>query len=187
MERAAMSRFLWRTRNWLEEIGWPGITGLALCVFSAVLAATAIPARVAELDTLQAEVDELQARYLMTGSARGGTVSTREDQLQDFYGFFPPLATLPDWMERIYAAAEKNGVALETGEYRLVQERGWRLARYQLTLPVKGSYRQVRGFVAQVLTEVPASALDEIGFRRDAAASDRIDVRLRLTLYLGRT
>jgi hypothetical protein len=181
-----MREFLWRARNWVEGLGWPGIAGLALCVFSGVLAATAISARVGELDALQAEVEELQARYLMTGSARPGGASTREEQLQSFYGFFPPLATLPDWLERIYAAAEKNGVALEIGEYRLVQERGWRLARYQLTLPVKGSYRQVRGFVAQVLTEVPAAALDEIGFRRDAAASDRIDVRLRLTLYMGR-
>lgn len=182
-----MSEFLWRARNALERLGWPGIAGLALCAFSAALAATAIPARVAQLDALQAEVEALQARYLMTGTVpTGGVGSTREEQLQGFYGFFPPLSTLPDWLERIYAAAERNGVALETGEYRLVQERGWRLARYQLVLPVKGSYRQIRGFVAEVLTEVPAAALDEIGFRRDAAASDRIDVRLRLTLYMGR-
>jgi hypothetical protein len=93
---------------------------------------------------------------------------------------------LPDWLERIYGAAEKNGVALEVGEYRLVQEKGWKLARYQLTLPVKGSYGQVRGFIAQVLTDVPAAALEEIGFRRDTVGTDRIDVRVRLTLYLGR-
>lgn len=181
-----MSEFLWRARDWLEEIGWPGIAGLALCAFSAVLAATAISTKVAELDELQAEVQGLQTRYLMTGSVGTGARSSREEQLQHFYGFFPPLSTLPDWLERIYAAAEKNGVALEVGEYRLVQERGWRLARYQLTLPVKGSYRQIRSFVAQVLTDVPAAALDEIGFRRDAVGTDRIDVRLRLTLYLGR-
>jgi len=181
-----MNEYLWRARNWLEGIGWPGVVGLALLAFSAGLAATAISSRAAELDALQAEVHALQERYLMTGSTAPGGRVTREEQLEAFYGFFPPLATLPDWLERIYAAAEKNGVALEIGEYRLVQERGWRLARYQLTLPVKGSYRQIRAFVAQVLTEVPAAALDEIGFRRDAAASDRIDVRLRLTLYMGR-
>jgi hypothetical protein len=186
MERSAMNEFLWRARNWLEEIGWPGVAGLALCAFSALLGATVISARVAELDALQAEILGLQARYLMTGSAAAGGRSSGEEQLQNFYGFFPPLSTLPDWLERIYAAAEKNGVALDVGEYRLVQERGWRLARYQLTLPVKGSYGQIRGFVAQVLTEVPASALDEIGFRRDAVATDRVDVRLRLTLYLAR-
>ena len=67
-----------------------------------------------------------------------------------------------------------------------MQDRNWKLTRYQLTLPVKGSYRQIRGFIAQVLTDVPASALEEIGFRRDTVGTDRIDARLRLTLYLGR-
>ena len=182
-----MNEHLWRARDWLERVGWHGAAGLGMLAFSAVLAMTAISSRVSELDALHAEVEELQTRYLMTGTTAPGGRSSREEQLRTFYGFFPPLSTLPDWLERIYAAAEKNGVALEVGEYRLVQERGWRLARYQLTLPVKGSYRQVRGFVAQVLTDVPAAALDEIGFRRDGAGTDRIDVRLRLTLYLGRT
>jgi Tfp pilus assembly protein PilO len=185
MERAAMTEYVLRTRYWLEGIGWPGITGLALCVLSVVIAATAITARLAELDALRAENRGLHER-LATDSVQSKAKATREEELLAFYGFFPPLSTLPDWLERIYGAAEKNGVALEVGEYRLVQEKGWRLARYQLNLPVKGSYGQIRGFIAQVLTDVPASALEEIGFRRDTVGTDRVDVRLRLTLYLGR-
>lgn len=180
-----MSEFVQRARYWLEGIGWPGIAGLALCALSILIAATAITARLAELDALRAQNQGSRERVAGDGGpARAKT--TREEELLNFYGFFPPLSTLPDWLDRIYSAAEKNGVALETGEYRLVQEKGWRLARYHLTLPVKGSYGQVRGFIAQVLTEVPASALDEIGFRRDSVGTDRIDVRLRLTLYMGR-
>jgi len=181
-----MNELAWRARNWLDGIGWHGTTGLALLAFSAMLAATAISARVGELDAVRTEVERLQARYLMSGGVQGQGKASREDQLQSFYGFFPPLSTLPDWLERIYAAADKNGVTLETGEYKLVQERGWKLSRYQLTLPVRGSYGQIRGFIAQVLTEVPAAALDEVGFRRETIGSERLDARLRLTLYLGR-
>jgi hypothetical protein len=184
MERAAMNEFAARARYWLEGIGWPGSAGLVLCALSIVIAATAITSRLDELDALRAESQRSPER-LADGSLPRGK-PTREEELLNFYGFFPPLSTLPDWLERIYAAADKNGVALETGEYRLVQEKGWRLARYQLTLPVKGSYGQVRGFIAQVLTDVPASALDEIGIKRDTVGTDRIDVRLRITLYLGR-
>lgn len=179
-----MSEYLWRARYWLEGIGWPGITGLALCILSVVIAATAITARLSELDALREQDRGLEARLATDGASRAKV--TREEELLSFYGFFPPLSSLPDWLERIYSAAEKNGVVLEAGEYRLVQEKGWRLARYQLTLPVKGSYGQVRGFIAQVLTDVPASALEEIGFRRDTVGTDRVDVRLRLTLYMGR-
>jgi hypothetical protein len=179
-----MSEYLSRTRYWLEGIGWPGVAGIALFVLSVAVAATAITARLAELDALREQNRGLQARLATDSASRAK--ATRDEELLSFYGFFPPLSSLPDWLERIYSAAEKNGVALETGEYRLVQEKGWRLARYQLTLPVKGSYGQIRGFIAQVLTDVPASSLEEIGFRRDTVGSDRVDVRLRLTIYLGR-
>lgn len=179
-----MSEYVSRARYWLEGIGWPGITGLALFALSIAVAATAISVRLAELDAVRAAGEGQEERR--AGDAQSRAQASRDEQLLTFYGHFPALSTLPDWLERVYGAAEKNGVALEIGEYRLVQDKNWKLTRYQLTLPVKGSYQQIRGFIAQVLTDVPASALEEIGFRRDTVGSDRIDARLRLTLYLGR-
>lgn len=179
-----MSEYVWRARYWLEGIGWPGVAGLVLFALSIAVAATAISVRLAELDAVRAESEGGHER--VAGDAQSRAQASRDEQLLKFYGHFPALSTLPDWLERVYSAAEKNGVALEIGEYRLVQEKNWKLTRYQVTLPVKGSYQQIRGFIAQVLTDVPASALEEIGFRRDTVGSDRIDARLRLTLYLGR-
>ena len=181
-----MKRALWLARQALERAGWQGAAGVGLLVVSIILCATALPARIAERDGLRQEIDGLRARYLMSGGAVDVTKSPREDQLATFYGFFPKLTTLPDWLERIYDAADANGVALEAGEYRLIQERDWKLARYQLTLPLKGSYTQVRGFVAQVLNEIPAAALDEVAFKREAIGATALDVRVKLTLYLGR-
>ncbi|MGH8642541.1 MAG: hypothetical protein ACRET6_12580 [Burkholderiales bacterium] len=179
-----MSEYVSRARYWLEGIGWPGIAGLALFALSIAVAATAISVRLAELDAVRAASEGQEERR--AGDAQSRAHASRDEQLLKFYGHFPALSTLPDWLERVYGAAEKNGVALEIGEYRLVQDKNWKLTRYQLTLPVRGSYQQIRGFIAQVLTDVPASALEEIGFRRDTVGSDRIDARLRLTLYLGR-
>jgi hypothetical protein len=179
-----MSEYVWRARYWLEGIGWPGMAGLALLALSIAVAATAISVRLTELDAVQAASEGREQR--VAGDAQSRAQASRDEQLLKFYGHFPALSTLPDWLERVYGAAEKNGVALEIGEYRLVQEKNWKLTRYQVTLPVKGSYQQIRGFIAQVLTDVPASALEEVGFKRDTVGSDRIDARLRLTLYLGR-
>lgn len=179
-----MSEYVGRARYWLEGIGWPGMAGLALFALSIAVAATAISVRMAELDAVRAESEGQHERG--AGDAQSRAQASRDEQLLKFYGHFPALSTLPDWLERVYGAAEKNGVALEIGEYRLVQDKNWKLTRYQVTLPVKGTYQQIRGFIAQVLTDVPASALEEIGFRRDTVGSDRIDARLRLTLYLGR-
>jgi hypothetical protein len=51
-------------------------------------------------------------------------------------------------------------------------------------LPVKGSYEQIRGFVAAVLNDVPAAALEDIGLRRDAIGARTLEARLKLTLFL---
>jgi len=179
-----MRRFAWQLRQALEHIGWQGVLGIMLLTVSGVLAATVLPSRISDLDRAQSHLETLRARLLLAGpdSGRG---SVRDDQLANFYAFFPPLTTLPDWLERIFAAAEKNGVQLDTGEYKLLQETKRKLARYQMTLPVRGSYAQVRSFIADVLTEVPAAALDDVGFRREAVGNSELDTRIRFTLYMG--
>jgi Tfp pilus assembly protein PilO len=106
-------------------------------------------------------------------------------QLRTFYEFFPHYSSVPDWLSRINAAAQSTGLSLDLGEYSMVQERGARLARYQLTLPLKGNYRQIRGFIGEVLREVPAASLDDISFRREAIGSQVLDTRIKLTLFVA--
>ena len=150
------------------------------------LAVAVLPARMDELEKITSEVDALNTRFRLSGPDSGKRVDSHEEKLGTFYKFFPSAGSLPDWLEKIYAAAEKNGVRIDAGEYKLLQERGWKLDKYQITLPVKGSYPQVRGFISQVLADIPAIALDEVDFRRDGIGSAVLDVRLRLTLFTGR-
>jgi len=170
-------------RRALARLRWQGVAGLALLACGAALALAVIPARQARHAELRAELEALHARPRAGAPA---ALPAGEARLLKFYAYFPPLATLPDWLERIYAAGARHGLALEAGEYRLVPEPGARLARYQLTLPVRGGYGPIRAFIAEVLREVPASALEEVGFRRDAIGSATLQARLRFALYLER-
>ncbi len=179
-----MRRITWQVRQTLDVIGWQGMLGIALLT-AGLLIAAAIPSRLAGLEQAHGEVDTLRKRLQLAAPNAGRSGGSRSEQLANFYAFFPALVTLPDWLERIYAAAEKNGVQLDTGEYKLLQERNQKLVRYQLTLPVRGNYAQVRGFIAEVLTAVPAAALDEIGFRRDSVGATALEARIRFTLYMG--
>jgi Tfp pilus assembly protein PilO len=95
------------------------------------------------------------------------------------------MQSSPDWLGKIHAAARSKGLALRSGEYRLERAADQRFARYQITLPVVGSYAQIRGFVGQVLADVPAAALEDITLRRESASSPSLEARIRLTLYLG--
>lgn len=183
--KRAFARLTWEVSRQGERIGWPGAVGIALAVFAAAFYFSGVQSLQKDVAGLRAEAEQLRARYQMAIKQPGGLKPGLSRQLATFYEFFPVSATLPDWLDRVYASADKRGVVLERGEYKVVQERGWRLMRYQMTLPVKGSYEQIRGFIADVLSEVPAAAIDEVGLKRDGIGATAIEAQIKLTLFLG--
>lgn len=173
-----------RLRAKVEALGAAGVVGVALLVFAVTLYATAVAPLGRERARLSAEAEQMQQRLHLSGSP-GGSKGSLAEQLARFYAFFPPPQSSPDWLRKINAAAKAKGLVLQSGEYKLDRSPDSRLARYQITLPVTGSYAQLRGFVGQVLADVPAAALEEITLRRESVSSPRLDARIRLTLYLG--
>ena len=61
------------------------------------------------------------------------------------------------------------------------------LAEYRITLPLKGDYGQIRGFIAKTLNELPYVALESVRFERQKVNDPAIDAQLKLVLYLRRT
>lgn len=182
MGGAPVNAAIARLRAAVEELGRAGVVGIALLGFAAAFYASALAPLATELGDLRAEADDLQRR-LQPGGGRGAT-GTPAEQLAAFYAFFPAPQSSPDWLGRINAAAKAKGLVLRSGEYKLERSADRKLARYQITLPVAGSYAQIRGFVAQVLADVPAAALEEITLRRESVSSPTLEARIRLTLYL---
>jgi hypothetical protein len=54
-----------------------------------------------------------------------------------------------------------------------------------MTLPVRGSYTDVRGFVNDVLDTVPAIALEELVLKRESVDEPELEAQVRFLLYLG--
>ncbi len=111
---------------------------------------------------------------------------TPEEQLSRFYGFFPGTATAPDWLAKIDQDAEHEHLVLEQGEYRVVRDRLGLITRYQIALPLHGSYPQVVNFVQHVLKDVPIAAVESLTFERQQIGDPQLDAKLRLTLFFGR-
>ena len=95
------------------------------------------------------------------------------------------MEALPEWLDKVFAAAARHSVALDKGEYDPGRDKDGKLIRYQLLLPVKAAYPQVRGFLESVLQEVPAAALDSVTFQRESIASPQVEAQVRFTLMLG--
>jgi Tfp pilus assembly protein PilO len=178
-----MSRLQWTLKRWLIGLRWPGWAGLALLALALIVYGGGIRPDKARLQALEREAAEL-ARQTGGRALRAEPVTTR-GQLSNFYAFFPVSEAVPDVMARIEQAAQQHDLILEKGEYRFGREPEFRLARYQMTLPVRGSYADVRGFVNDVLDTVPAIALEELVLKRETVDEPELEAEVRFLLYLG--
>jgi len=112
------------------------------------------------------------------------TVSAQDrgGDLERFYLAFPAMSKLPDELERVYGLASASRLDLLHGEYRL-ERHGDGLESYRMTLPVRGSYPDIREFVAATLKQMPYAAIDTLRFERKKIGDSELDAQLRITLF----
>ena len=102
--------------------------------------------------------------------------------LSAFYGLLESKDETTDTLAKLYAIGAATGVALQSGSYRTEKAAG-RLERYELALPVSGSYAQIRDFLNRALAEIPALSLDQMTLRRDGRNEATLNAELRMTLH----
>lgn len=168
---------------WAGLVGRPGLVGLALLAVAAALTVSVIGPQQERIGQLQGEIERIR---LAPPPPPAEQVETQEAKVESFYRNLPETATTPDWMQKIFDAAAKNGVVLEQGEYVVLANPNVKLEQYRLTYPVKGSYPQLRKFVAASLEAVPALALESATFKRDKIADGGVEARIAFLLYLER-
>lgn len=173
---------LTRLRALAAMIGSAGVVGIGLSVFGIALYVSSVLPERAELERLEAKAS--RGTRLASGYERiSNNPAASASQLERFQQRFPSLNDAPAFVLKLHQIASSNGIALGSGEYRLVRDPAWNIARYQVTLPLKASYPQVRLFTAQLLDEIPALSLDEIAIKRESIAARDTETRVRLTAY----
>ena len=172
-------------RSSVQRLGTSGVVGVGRHAFAVASHLSAILPTEAKIKRLQTMAATLQQKLQSSGSIARDSKVVGADQLTAFYAFFPRSDTTADWLLRINEAARSSNVTLQSGEYKLERRGEQKLARYQITLPMVGTYGQMREFIGTVLSAVPAASLDEVTLRRDTVASQRIEARVRFTLYLS--
>ncbi|MNT78114.1 hypothetical protein D3C72_2173220 [compost metagenome] len=90
-------------------------------------------------------------------------------------------------IERLYRLASAERISLARGEYALGIDPKTQLARYQIVLPVRGSYPQIRGFIKGLLKQLPTLVLEDLELQRKRIGDSELNARLRMTLYLSRS
>lgn len=173
----------WQPRRWLRALGWPGVLAVGLLVMSAAFYFSALEPAEQHLDQVRQTALSLREQVQRAG-ADMQAFDRPAEQLAKFYRLFPSEKTLPDWLGKIFAAAQAQGLVLEQGEYKAMADKGGRLLRYEITLPVKGEYPQIRKFLAGLAADVPIAGLDHIQFERQKVGTSTVEAKIRLALYL---
>lgn len=165
----------------LRRIGAPVCVAVMLCMFSLVASVWAWQQRLLAV--------QMEARPLPSVPLSAMVVSTPPVAASDNLGLFYDVLGQPYQVEQqvklLFDLAAKNGLVLAQGEYKSSYDKASRVASYQVTLPLKGSYQAVWQFALQALRAVPFASLDELSFRREQIADARLEARLRLTFYLS--
>lgn len=185
-----LNRLVPQLRWQIGRLGVIGKIGIGLLVATSVYFFSAVLPQESVLQKLKERAETLQIQALSKQAAGDNTDSGKKmsgDQaLQAFYDFFPRIDSSPFWIRELVRIAKKQNVELSSSEYRLVNESDARLARYEMILPVRGSYAQVRAFIADALETVPAMAISAIAIKRENVTSEKLEVRLEINLYLNK-
>ncbi len=171
-----------------RRLGWPGLVGATLLVLALGYALFGLlPAReaLANLDQ-QLAADRAQLAAAPSAVAVKPASDASSAQLEDFRRNLPAQLDATGAIDRIYVLAREEGISLARGEYALGLDPKTRLARYQVLLPVRGSYPQLRRFLHGLQAQLPALALEEVDLQRKQIADSELEGRIRMTLYLAR-
>ena len=172
-------------RRGAARLGWMGAAGAALIVLAlAEWGSFALPAgeHAQELEAQLLRLRESPRSGREIGASSEGDLGA---QIAAFEKFFPAAVDINRLTAEIHQAAEKEKLVLEKGEYRLSEEQGLNLLRYQITLPVKGSYASLRGFLRRVLRDIPSLSLDGVSLQRQNAGDEVLEAQIRLSLFHG--
>ena len=157
-----------------------GITGLAaLLLFAAAGVFFTLV-----LQPLKDKSAALESRALSVRDAAQGQAGNATEKVGAVYEYLKKPETTTDWLAKLYAIGAATGVELQSASYKTQATPGTRLERYEIVVPLSGSYTQMRDFLKRSLAEIPVLSLDQVSLKRENRREGTVQAELRLTLHM---
>ena len=155
-----------------REIGAVGLAGIALLLGALIFSSMVVK-----------PLEEQSALLRQKGAARapaGAASAQSAEKVGKVYEYLKKEQTPTDWLAALHGIGVATGVQLKSANYRSQKTDG-RIVRYEIALPVSGSYGQIRDFLQRSLAEIPVMSVDSMALKRENGA---IHAELRLTLHM---
>jgi Tfp pilus assembly protein PilO len=170
----AMMRKLLR---YAAELGALGVASVILLIAAAMFHFGVVR----PLEARNAALNEHLARQVPRAVASGPLATL--DKVSAVYQQLESAPDATDWLAKLHAIGAATGVQLRAASYRTHDTEG-RIVRYEVALPVSGSYRQIRQFLGRSLSEIPAMSVDQLALKRESREDNAVQGELRLTLHM---
>jgi hypothetical protein len=174
---------IWRVRRLARVISWPAALAIGLLAFEAAFHFSAMAPLLEEQVSLRNQM--LASDHASRSQAHAMPAADPRSELAEFYAALAHPANAPDLLRRLHRVAREQGLVLDQAEYRPVPDPEGKLTRYQIVLPAKGTYPEVRRFLLQASADLPGLAVDSISFQRQQIGDSVVDAQIKLTLFLG--
>jgi hypothetical protein len=177
---AAAGRWWAQGSRWLrwqagQRLGWPAAVGAFALIAAWSLAG------------IRAEQAERQARHTASTAPSALSIPSNAariaaDPRDAWLAAMPDTRQRPLYTTRLVSAAEATGLVIGATDYGLE----WvapGLVRLRATLPVSGSYAQIRRHIGQVLGQSPYTGLDSLQIERPSGDGTGLQATVRWSLY----
>jgi hypothetical protein len=178
-----LEQLRWKFFRLLPLLGWPGILAIGLLMMCIPFYFSSISPLQANLEALHVELNTTRDHSL-NQPANDHALDTPGDQLVEFYKFFPEEKSSPNWLGLMVETANKRGLALNHGEYAVARDTMGQLRRIRITLPVQGTYPQIRQYLAELIAVIPSMSLENVQFERKDISDTELQAKIKLVLYL---
>jgi Tfp pilus assembly protein PilO len=167
-----LAKQLYRLRG---ELGAMGMAAMVLFICAALFMTFVLQPLKDKNRSLAARAETMSDTPRADGSAN--------QKLAALYQYLAKPEATTDWLAKLYAIGRATGVELQSASYK-TQGAAGRLERYEMTIPLTGSYTQMREFLKRALAEIPVLSLDQVTLKRENRREGMLRAELRLTFHM---
>ena len=124
---------------------------------------------------------------LKESASRKTNAAPSGEKVAAVYAYLRKEEDTTDWLAKLHGIGTATGIQMRAASYSTKPAEG-RIVRYEIVLPVAGSYAQIRDFLKRAQAEIPVMSIDQVSLKKDdkkgATPQAALHAELRLTLHM---
>jgi Tfp pilus assembly protein PilN len=156
----------------IERIGMAGVAAIGLLAAALFFS-----------NFMVRPLEERNALLMQSASGKANTAAPSGEKVAAVYAYLQKEEETTDWLAKLHGIGTATGVQMRAATYGTKPAEG-RIVRYEIVLPVAGSYAQIRDFLKRAQAEIPVMSIDQVTLKKDEKKGGEIHAEMRLTLHM---